>query len=136
MIRTLSDTNYDSMERAMLLLQLPTPVRTALASFKARTNDELVTEADAVHEEFRIANRVRSVPHAATVEVDAAFRQRQGRPFTPAPPVQSSSAPHQPSLCYLHRKHGARAYACRSVNCPMKHILATPPAPGNARAGR
>ena len=135
-IRTLSDNSYDSMERAMFLLQLATPVRTALASSKARTNDELVTEADAIQEEFRIASRVRSAPHTATVEVDAAFRQRQYRPSPPVLPVNTAASQHQPSLCYLHRKHGARANACRSVNCPMKHILATPPAPGNARAGR
>ena len=41
-IRTFSHSNYDNLERAMFLSQVPAAVRTALASSKARTNDELL----------------------------------------------------------------------------------------------
>jgi len=133
-IRTLSGSSYDALERALFLNQMPTAVRTALASSKAVSNDELAAEADAVMEEFKLSNLRAGVPHAvATVEVDAATirNQRYGRPFP-------SGRPQSDALCYLHRKFGASAYACRSSNCPMKDKIAKPPTvfQGNGRAGR
>ena len=65
-IRNLSGSSYDAMERAMFLNQLPAEVRTSLASSKAISNDELVSEADAVMEEFKIAKRAASTPRAVT----------------------------------------------------------------------
>ena len=128
-IRNLSGISYDAMERAMFRNQLPAEVRTALASSKAMSNDELVSEADAVMEEFKIAKRTASTPRAVTAvafqEVDAV-----ARPFRP-----SSSFSARGALCYLHRKFGAQAYACRSDYCPMKDKVRPPPQ-GNGRAGR
>ena len=68
-IRSLSSRSYDKMERAMFLNVMPVQVRMALASSQARTNNDLVKEADAVMEEFRVANFNRSTPHAAISSV-------------------------------------------------------------------
>ena len=128
-IRTLSGASYDAMERAMFLGQLPLTIRTALATSKARDNDELAAEADAVMEEFRLANIRSGVPHTvASVEASAVSF---GRPQAPRRPPSGF-------LCYLHRKFGASAYACRSDNCPMKDKVRPPPTSvqGNGRAGR
>ena len=127
-IRNLSGSSYEALERAMFLNQLPPQVRTALASSKAATNDELATEADVVVEEFQIANEARGLPHAAVTavhqppEVDAVYRQG-GR----AQPRRKDG------LCYMHRKFDAKAYFCRSNTCPMKNQVA---AQGNGNAGR
>ena len=91
-IRKLSGSSYEAVERAIFLGQMPVEVRTALASSKARTNDELCEEADAVVEEFRLANESRGAPHAApveTLEVDASFQPR-GPPQRSNRDVQSS----------------------------------------------
>ena len=127
-IRTLSGASYDAMERAMFLGQLPLTVRTALATSKARDNDELAAEADAIMEEIRLANIRNGVPHSvATVEASAVACGRSTNPRRPPAGF----------LCYLHRKFGASAYACRSDNCPMKDKVRPPPsAQGNGRAGR
>ena len=55
-IRNLSGRSYNAVERAIFLGQMTPAVRTALASAKTLTNDELCTEADAIVEEFQIAN--------------------------------------------------------------------------------
>ena len=128
-IRNLSGSSYEALERAMFLNQLPPQVRTALASSKAATNDELATEADAVVEEFNIANESRGIPQAAVnavqppVEVDAVSRQG----FRPQPQRRDDG------LCYMHKKFGARAYFCRSNACPMRNQVAPQ---GNGNAGR
>ena len=128
-IRNLSGSSYDALERAMFFYQLPPQVRTALASSKAATNDELATEADAVVEEFNIANESRGLPHTAIsavqppMEVDAVARQG----YRPQPSRRDDG------LCYMHKKFGARAYFCRSNTCPMKNQV-TPQ--GNGNAGR
>ena len=136
-IRKLSGSSYDAVERAIFLGQMPVEVRTALASSKARTNDELCEEADAVVEEFRLANESRGAPHAAAVdipEVDASFRPR-GPPQRSNRDVQPSvSNDRREGLCFLHKKYGVHAYTCRSASCPMKNQVT--PRPGNGRAGR
>ena len=134
-IRTLTDSNYDNLERAMFLSQVPAAVRTALASSKARTNDELCQEVDAIDEEFKLANAPLAAPHAvaqvkaapAHVQVDAvASRYR---------PIPAPRKTHQDGLCYVHRKFGKQAYVCKSpATCPMRSVIV--PAPGNDRAGR
>ena len=54
------------MERAMFINQMPPGVRTALASSKARTNDELCDEANTIHEEFCLADRARATPRGVS----------------------------------------------------------------------
>ena len=130
-IRTLSGASYDAMERAMFLNQMPLAVRTALASSKAASNDELSAEADAIYEEFRIGQTMTGTPHAvaalqAPLEVDAVPRRPDG--------AQRISRRQDP-LCYIHRKYGAQAFYCKSTSCPMRNQIAAPPAPGNPRAG-
>ena len=137
-IRTLSGANYDALERAMFLNQLPNAVRTALANSKAASNDELAVEADNILEEFQLGSSSFSTPHAVSsidrtpLEVDAAsFRpkRQQGR--------QDNNRP-QSDLCFIHKRYGKQAYTCRSTSCPMRDILAPPPpsVTGNGRAGR
>ena len=142
-IRKLSDSSYEAMERAMFLHHMPLPVRTALASSKATSNDELAAEADAVLEEFQLGRDANAVPHAvaavttlpplayAPQEVSAAFRPR-GQDRARQPPI---ARPSSEPLCFLHRKYGVYAHSCRSASCPMKNQI-TPPAQGNGRAGR
>ena len=55
-IRKLHGQDITIMERAMFLNQMSVEVRTSLASLKAANNDALSTEADAIHEELRLAN--------------------------------------------------------------------------------
>ena len=132
-IRTLSGSNYEAMEQAMFLSQLPLPVRTALANSKAATNDELGVEADNVMEEFQLGSAAFAAPHAAVssvdhpIQVEAVNARRRTQPET--------SRPQQAELCYVHKKYGRQAYSCRSSTCPMKHQVAPPPS-GNGRAGR
>ena len=138
-IRTLSNSSYEAMERAMFLHHMPTTVRTALASSKATSNDALAAEADAVMEQFQLAREANSIPHAiAAVDVPentASFRPRpQNQQPTQRP--SSSRGASGDSLCYLHRKFGVYAFSCKSSSCPMKHQVMAPPAQGNARAGR
>ena len=127
-IRKLSGRSYDAMERAMFLNQLPPEVRTALATSEFASNDEMTDRADRIHEEFKLARRSSASPHLASLELNAVSR------LPSRPPL--SRRPDNP--CYLHRKFGSNAYACRSVNCPMKDRVVAPPSSfqGNGRTGR
>ena len=133
-IRNLSGSSYEALERAMFLNTLPVTVRTALAGSKAANNDDLAAEADAIMEQVLLANRAGGVPGAiSNVEVDAVNRRQSRGPYQA--PSSSPSFRRPDTLCYLHRKYGSDAYACRSPNCPMKDRIRQPPA-GNGRAGR
>lgn len=117
----------------MFLNQLPPHVPTALASSKARTNNELCGEADAIAEEFRLASDVTGVPHAvaAVLQPDVAtmtMSMRRPRPIPAPRHIQLEG------LCYVHWRFGANAYTCKSSSCPMKHQIISPL--GNARACR
>ena len=117
----------------MFLNTLPVTVRTALAGSKAANNDDLAAEADAIMEQVQLANRAGNAPGIiSNVEVDAVSRRQTRGPYQSS---SSSSFRRPDALCYLHRKYGANAYACRSQNCPMKDRIRQPPA-GNGRAGR
>ena len=114
---------------------MPTAIRTALASSKAATNDELAAEADTVLEQFQILRESSAVPHAvATVaavpEIDAVHRPAQfPRSRQPLPPRRTSKP-----LCFLHRKFGVFAHSCKAPgSCPMRDQVS--PAQGNGRAG-
>ena len=136
-IRSLSGSNYDAMERALFLNQLPQAVRTALANSKAANNDELGVEADKVMEEFELSSGAFAAPAVSSVlpaaprsevtrpvEVDAAFKSQPSRRTTEG-------------LCFPHRRYGNRAYNCRApATCPMRYQVSPPPSSGNARAGR
>ena len=115
---------------------MPPAVRTALASSKDLTNDELAAEADTIREEFHLATESRSVPAVASLDVDpvevAAVRPR------PAPRRNVPPVGQRDSLCYIHKKFGVYAYSCKAPStCPMRDQITPPPATqGNGRAGR
>ena len=59
MIRNLSNSSYKDVERPFFLLHLPPVVRTALASSKAATNNQLTDEANSIYLEHRVGVRSR-----------------------------------------------------------------------------
>ena len=86
----------------MFLNQMPLAIRTALASSKVASNDELSAEADAIYKEFRIGQMMTGTPHAvaalqAPFEVDAVQRCLDG--------AQRISR-HLDPLCYIQGTRG------------------------------
>ena len=135
MIRNLSGSSYKDVERAIFLSHLPPVVRTALASSKATSNDQLADEANAVYLEHKIGVKSRTVPAVSAVAEEV--------PWIPddQPQVNSSERSIPPGCCPVHRRWGFRAFSCKGGSCPLKNepLMKPPskkPAPGNARAGR
>ena len=137
MIRNLSGSSYKYVERAIFLSHLPPVVRTALASSKAATNDQLADEASAIFLEHKIGARARARAVSAVEVPD----QEEDVPWIPdeAPRVFAAERPIPPSCCPAHKRWGWKAYACRRGSCPLKgEPLAKRPVnkPGNGRAGQ
>ena len=111
---------------------VPGIVKKGLASSKARTNDKLCEEADAIAEEFQLASEVTGAPHAvaAVLQPEVATVSTSARRPRPVP---APCCIQQDGLCYVHRRYGANAYICMSSSCPMKNQIISPL--GNARAG-
>ena len=92
-------------------------------------------------EQFQLAREANAIPHAIAAvdtpaEVAASFRPRPQHPQPPQRPVSFGRGTSGDPLCYLHRKFGVYAFSCKSSSCLMKHQIMSPPAQGNARAGR
>ena len=85
LIRNLSGQSYKDVERAIFLSHLPMPVRTALASSKAPTNNLLADEANDIFLERRV--RVRSRARNAVSAINAA-------PVLDGPEVEWIPDPH------------------------------------------
>ena len=136
LIRNLSGSSYKDVERAIFLSHLPPAVRTALASSKADTNDQLADEANAIFLEDRVGARGRSRTVAAVSSLEEV-------PWIPdeVPEVNAAASdrPIPPGCCPVHRRWGWKAFSCRGGSCPMKNApLKRRPTPhsGNGKAGR
>ena len=145
-IRNLSSSSYKDVERAIFLLHLPPVVRTALASSKATTNDQLADEANAIYLEHKVGARAR----ARTVAAVQWSPDEEDVPWIPDQELavnsmaRSSDRPIPPGCCPVHKRWGWKAFSCKGGSCPMKNEpLAKRPAgsrppfrSGNGRADR
>ena len=155
-VRALSGSEYEAVERAILLNALPPEVRTVLANSKAANNKRLAMEANQILEQHLISNArsgaIYELEEPAREEVHAvtSFRTARGGPrpqrrqaLPPRQQQQPQQRQDQGRLCHNHFKFGDRAYVCRGGDCPMRfEPLAVRPvgsqarASGNGRAGR
>ena len=115
-IRDLAGTNYDAVERAMFLIRMPAPVRTALANSRTVDNDQFAAEANGIMEEYlltrlRLANP--SVNQVAacvppTPEIPAEVHAVGRRPPRPLPPPQK----RRPGFSTVNGRHAALYRLC------------------------
>ena len=154
-VRALSGSEYEAVERAILLNALPPEVRTVLANSKAANNKRLAMEANQILEQHLIANaRAGAVYHLQEEEVPeevsavSGFRTgRSGNRPQPRqqhpPPRPQQSQQSRGRLCQNHRRFGDRAHTYHGGDCPRRFepIMSRPVgsqsgASGNGRAGR
>ena len=146
-VRALSGSEYDAVERAILLNALPPAVRTVLSNSKAANNKRRAQEANQILEQHVLA----SLSTGAVYELEEpqeVLAIRGGAPNPHRAPQHQRQQPQQPArprLCANHFRFGDRACTCRGGDCPRRHEplaprptgnSAPPRASGNGRAGR
>ena len=157
-IETLSGDNLAAFQRSILLNRLPNSIRTVLST-SSLSNADLAKEADQMMETFLLARpgctpssimameNMMQIPHPYAASSPAYATPAPTYPQHAPPLVPQSAVPpgiaavqrqkQSPFLCFFHAKFGAKAYNCKSAQCPMHgQTQRRPQASGNGRAGR
>ena len=145
LLRKINALNDDpiTLKRALFLLNLPTDIRSILASQEFETIDKMAEAADRVWE-TRATSACSIKVNTEHAEPDLqinAFNQRnpnsnQQRSFRANRPPRQPNAQATPNnICYYHNKFGTQARRC-APGCKLADLITPTAVQGNEHAGR